>query len=147
MGGAGTFGVLCPQAYSGTRKTGSEAWTMQTQCLMDGSSMTGLELRDNRSGLHADVSRDLRRAVARDQRERIERHRRVAGIGDLVLEGEEVTVVDGNGAAEGEAFAIVIFQHDGEEGVSEPMFSCCQTVFWSGRRAVEPAAGTQPNSA
>ena len=38
------FGVLCPQSYSEAQK-GSEAWTMQTECLMEGSSMTGLEIR------------------------------------------------------------------------------------------------------
>jgi hypothetical protein len=38
------FGVLCPQSYSDALR-GSEAWTMQTECLVDGSSMTGLEVR------------------------------------------------------------------------------------------------------
>jgi hypothetical protein len=38
------FGVLCPHAYSEAQK-GSEAWTMQTECLVEGSSMTGLEVR------------------------------------------------------------------------------------------------------
>ncbi len=38
------FGVLCPQSYSQAQK-GSEAWTMQTECLVEGSSMTGLEVR------------------------------------------------------------------------------------------------------
>ena len=38
------FGVLCPQSYSVAQK-GSEAWTMQTECLVEGSSMTGLEVR------------------------------------------------------------------------------------------------------
>ena len=38
------FGVLCPQSYSEAQK-GSEAWTMQTECLVEGSSMTGLEIR------------------------------------------------------------------------------------------------------
>ena len=56
------------------------------------------------------VARDLRRAVARDQGERIERDRRTADVGDVVLDGEEIAVVDRNGAAEGEAFAIVVFQ-------------------------------------
>ena len=56
------------------------------------------------------VAGDLGRAVARDQRERIQRHRRVADIADVVLDGEEIAVVDRNGAAEGEAFAIVVFQ-------------------------------------
>ena len=36
------FGVFCPQSYSVEQK-GSEAWTMQTECLVEGSSMTGLE--------------------------------------------------------------------------------------------------------
>jgi hypothetical protein len=38
------FGVLCPQSYSAAQK-GSEAWTTQTECLVEGSSMTGLEVR------------------------------------------------------------------------------------------------------
>jgi hypothetical protein len=38
------FGVLCPQSYSEAQK-GSEAWTMQTECLVEGSTMTGLEIR------------------------------------------------------------------------------------------------------
>ena len=38
------FGVLCPQSYSEAQK-GSEAWTMQTECLVEGSSMTGLDVR------------------------------------------------------------------------------------------------------
>ena len=56
------------------------------------------------------IAGDLRRAVARDQRERIERDRRGADIGDVILDGEEIAVVDRNGAAEGEAVAIVVFQ-------------------------------------
>lgn len=38
------FGVLCPQSYSEAQK-GSEAWTMQTECLVEGSTMTCLEVR------------------------------------------------------------------------------------------------------
>ena len=38
------FGVLCPQSYS-VMQNGTEAWTMQTECLIEGSSMTGLEIR------------------------------------------------------------------------------------------------------
>jgi hypothetical protein len=38
------FGVLCPQSYSEAQK-GSEAWTMQTECLVQGSSPTTLEIR------------------------------------------------------------------------------------------------------
>jgi hydrogenase maturation protease len=38
------FGVLCPQSYS-EAQNGTEAWTMQTECLVEGSSLTGLELR------------------------------------------------------------------------------------------------------
>ena len=33
------FGVLCPQSYGEAQK-GSEAWTMQTECLVQGSSPT-----------------------------------------------------------------------------------------------------------
>jgi hypothetical protein len=38
------FGVLCPKSYS-EAQNGSEAWTMQTECLVDGSSLTTLEVR------------------------------------------------------------------------------------------------------
>jgi hypothetical protein len=38
------FGVLCPQSYSEAQK-GSEAWTMQTECLVDAGSLTTLEIR------------------------------------------------------------------------------------------------------
>jgi hypothetical protein len=38
------FGVLCPQAYS-EAQNGSEAWTMQTECLVESSSLTGIEVR------------------------------------------------------------------------------------------------------
>jgi hydrogenase maturation protease len=38
------FGVLCPRSYSEAQK-GGEAWTMQTECLIEGSSLTGLEVR------------------------------------------------------------------------------------------------------
>jgi len=38
------FGVLCPQSYSEVQN-GTEAWTMQTECLVEGSSLTGLEVR------------------------------------------------------------------------------------------------------
>jgi hypothetical protein len=38
------FGVLCPQSYSDAQK-GSEAWVMQTEFLVEGSSLTGLEVR------------------------------------------------------------------------------------------------------
>ncbi len=38
------FGVLCPQSYSEAQK-GSEAWTMQTECLVETNSLTQLEVR------------------------------------------------------------------------------------------------------
>ena len=38
------FGVLCPQSYSEVQK-GSEAWTMQTECLVEGSVLTAIEVR------------------------------------------------------------------------------------------------------
>lgn len=38
------FGVLCPQSYS-EAQNGNEAWTIQTECLVEGSSLTGLEVR------------------------------------------------------------------------------------------------------
>jgi hypothetical protein len=38
------FGVLCPQSYSEAQK-GSEAWTMQTECLVEANSQTELEIR------------------------------------------------------------------------------------------------------
>jgi hydrogenase maturation protease len=38
------FGVLCPQAY-GEAQQGTEAWTMLTECLVQGSALTALEIR------------------------------------------------------------------------------------------------------
>ena len=38
------FGVLCPQSYSEAQK-GSEAWTMQTECLVEANSLTQIEIR------------------------------------------------------------------------------------------------------
>jgi hypothetical protein len=38
------FGVLCPRSYS-EAQNGSEAWIMQTECLVEGSLLTGLEVR------------------------------------------------------------------------------------------------------
>jgi hypothetical protein len=38
------FGVLCPQSYSEAQK-GTEAWMMQTECLVQGNSLTRLEVR------------------------------------------------------------------------------------------------------
>ena len=38
------FGVLCPQAYSDAQQ-GNEAWTMQTECLVEGGPRTTLEIR------------------------------------------------------------------------------------------------------
>lgn len=38
------FGVLCPQSYSEAQQ-GSEAWTMQTECLIQGDSETTLDIR------------------------------------------------------------------------------------------------------
>src|ERR1700747_538815 len=38
------FGVLCPHSYS-EAQSGTEAWTMRTECLVEGSSLTGIELR------------------------------------------------------------------------------------------------------
>ncbi len=88
------------------------------------------------------VALDLRRAVARDQRERIQRHRRGADIGDVVLDREEIVLVDRDGAAEGEAVAIVVFQRHRAVAArgcrSLPAATAC-----SGRAAcaVEPEAG------
>jgi len=36
--------VLCPQSYSEQQK-GTEAWSMQTECLVEGSFLTALEIR------------------------------------------------------------------------------------------------------
>jgi hypothetical protein len=38
------FGVLCPRSYS-EAQNGSDAWTMQTECLVEGSSLTRIEVR------------------------------------------------------------------------------------------------------
>ena len=53
------------------------------------------------------VAGDRRRAVTRDQAERIKRDRRIADVGDVVLDGEEILVVDRNGALERQALAVV----------------------------------------
>ncbi len=93
------------------------------------------------------VAGDLRGAVPRDQRERIERNRRGAGIGDFVLDREQVAVVDRDGAVEGQALAIVVFQRHRRGRRQAPEPSCCHTVFWSGILTVAPLAPTHPNSA
>src|SRR5277367_2521689 len=38
------FGVLCPRAYS-EQQNGTEAWTMQTQCLLEGGPFTSLGVK------------------------------------------------------------------------------------------------------
>src|SRR5271163_1887720 len=38
------FGVLCPRAYS-EQQNGTEAWTMQTQCLLQGGPSTRLSVK------------------------------------------------------------------------------------------------------
>lgn len=38
------FGVLCPRLYS-EQQNGSETWTMQTQCLLEGDSSTQLKVK------------------------------------------------------------------------------------------------------
>src|SRR5271154_1981551 len=38
------FGVLCPHSYS-EAQNGTEAWTMQTECMVEGSPLTGIEVR------------------------------------------------------------------------------------------------------
>ncbi len=93
------------------------------------------------------IARDLRGAVPRDQRERIQRDRRIADIVDLVVDGEEVTVVDRNDAAEGQAFAIVVFSVTGLFGASVLLPSCCHSVVWSGSLTAALVPETQPNSA
>jgi len=56
------FGVLCPQSYSEAQK-GSEAWTMQTECLLEGSSMTAIEIRVRFLQLVARTVRELNQPV------------------------------------------------------------------------------------
>ena len=38
------FGVLCPRTYS-EEQNGTEAWTMQTECLVEAGSLTSIEVR------------------------------------------------------------------------------------------------------
>ena len=38
------FGVLYPRSYS-EAQTGSDAWTMQTECLVEGSQLSALEVK------------------------------------------------------------------------------------------------------
>ncbi len=56
------------------------------------------------------IALHLRRAVARDQRIGKQRDRVAAFVRHLVLEREQITVVDRDGAAEGQARAVVIGQ-------------------------------------
>ena len=56
------------------------------------------------------IARDLGRAVARDQPVRIKRDRRIAGVGHVILDAEQVAVVDRDRAMEGDAAAGVVFQ-------------------------------------
>ena len=63
--------------------------------------------------MHDVVAQRRRYAVARDQRVGVERHRSGALVHDLVLEREEIFVVDRDGAAKLEAFAVVVNQRHG----------------------------------
>ena len=56
------------------------------------------------------VALHLRRAVARDQRVGKQRDRRAALVLHFVLDGEQIMVVDRDGAAEDQAVAIVVIQ-------------------------------------
>ena len=56
------------------------------------------------------IAEHRRRAVARDQRIGKQRDRRAALVGDLVLDGEQIMVVDRDGAGEDEALAVVVGQ-------------------------------------
>ena len=60
--------------------------------------------------VHDVVAERRRYAVARDQRVGIERHRGGALVHHLILEGEEIFVVDRDGATELEPFAVVVDQ-------------------------------------
>ena len=84
------------------------------------------------------VAGNLRGAVPRNQCERIERDRRSADVADVVLDGEEVAVVDRNGALEGQAVAIVVFQRHrggGREAVGAFLLPHGRLVGNSHRRA------------
>lgn len=57
------FGVLCPRSYS-EMQNGSEAWTMQTECLLEASSLTGIEVRIRFLQLVARTVGELKTPVA-----------------------------------------------------------------------------------
>ncbi len=57
------FGVLYPQAYS-EAQAGADAWSMQTECLVHGDSLTALEVRLRFLKL---VSRTVRRKIGQAQ--------------------------------------------------------------------------------
>ncbi|MGA8428791.1 MAG: hypothetical protein WB729_03145 [Candidatus Sulfotelmatobacter sp.] len=57
------FGVLYPQSYS-EAQAGSDAWSMQTECLVHGDSLTALEVRLRFLKL---VSRTVRRKIGQAQ--------------------------------------------------------------------------------
>ena len=57
------FGVLCPRSYSEAQK-GSEAWTMQTECLVEGSSTTGTRSAGSVSAIGRPRRRGTQNAVS-----------------------------------------------------------------------------------
>jgi len=64
------FGVLSPQSYSEVQN-GSEAWKMQTECLIEGSALTGLEIRIRFLQLVARSVGELTRPTAEFSREEV----------------------------------------------------------------------------
>jgi hypothetical protein len=62
------FGVLSPQSYSEVQG-GAEAWSMQTECLIEGTALTGLEIRIRFLQLVARSVGELTTPVAQFSRE------------------------------------------------------------------------------
>ena len=94
------------------------------------------------------VAERVRRPVARDQRIGIKRDRRRAFVGDLVLDGEHVLVVDRDGAAEFEPFAVVPDERHGlADGERARTLLPPHGVRNSAASLCAPLGADQPNSA
>ena len=63
------FGVLCPQSYSEAQK-GGEAWTMQTECLVEGEFANHARNTDSLSSVGSAVCWRTREASERVARRR-----------------------------------------------------------------------------
>ena len=77
------FGVLCPQSYSESPK-GSEAWAMQTEVLIQGGPITGIEVRIRFLG---DEARIARLSLIDESGDRFVRMAHLACVGSHAING------------------------------------------------------------